>query len=443
MHTPSPSRPTTPGAIRGRPGGGIRARLAKLAALGCVVATLAACGLHSGGDALAFVRAGNLWVMNGDGSGARELARGGVAGFAWSPDHHQIVYRTGATLPSGDRAAPDAPGALYVVSINGGSPVPITPNEPGIARSDAWWDANGNRLLYREEFASAETAGDAAYVVSQADQPAGIARKGVVDAAGLPVLAPDGGRIAVIGPDGAVRVGTPGAAGSVVASGALITLPTTGRPARLLWQPRHDALLYATADGAGVALMLHDLGGTPSRRVGSVSALLDVAFSPDGAWLLVRTPTNFEVWSVAQPGAPLFRWDEADALAEPWWAPDGQRLLVRDTAGLHLVAPTQQKVVTLLSHTVDVSAAPPIRWWQPGGSSPWSPRSDEIVFNDDGQGTWGGDALPQPHAAGAALYVGRVGVDGRPGAVTLIESAADEAPSWSYLDPSTTYLVPG
>ena len=71
--------------------------------------------------------------------------------------------------------APDAPGDLSVGSVSGGSVVQITPNLAGLARSDAWWNTDGNRLLYRESLAGVGLVG-ATYVVSQADQPVGIAR---------------------------------------------------------------------------------------------------------------------------------------------------------------------------------------------------------------------------------------------------------------------------
>src|SRR5579859_3805961 len=56
---------------------------------------VAACAFHGGGETIAFLRGGELWSINPDGSGAAWLAGGGVVGFAWSPDHHQVVFRSG------------------------------------------------------------------------------------------------------------------------------------------------------------------------------------------------------------------------------------------------------------------------------------------------------------------------------------------------------------
>src|SRR5579859_5321740 len=150
---------------------------ARLASVALVVGTLvvAACAFHGGGETIAFLRGGELWSINPDGSGAARLAGGGVVGFAWSPDHHQVVFRSGdgAFAASSETAAPDATGSLNVTSADGGGTVTITPASAGLARGDAWWDADGNRLVYRESLPGLEGQVPAVplYVLSQADQP--------------------------------------------------------------------------------------------------------------------------------------------------------------------------------------------------------------------------------------------------------------------------------
>ena len=70
--------------------------LGVLALVGCLLLlTLAGCGItiHPGGDEIAFLRGGNLWGLQPDGSNARALATGGIVSIAWSPDHHQVLYR--------------------------------------------------------------------------------------------------------------------------------------------------------------------------------------------------------------------------------------------------------------------------------------------------------------------------------------------------------------
>lgn len=420
--------------------------IAVLLALGSLASLLAGCGarVHTGGDTVAFLRDGTLWVILDDGTGARAIA-GNVAGYAWSPDHHALAYRTTsggslATLSAtSSRRAPDAPGGMWVASISGGVPLQLTPSESATF-SDAWWNANGNRMVYRET----GIPGMPIYVVSQADQPVGIARKALLDAAGLPVLSADGQQVAAVDADGALRLGAPGSLGSVIASHALLTLPNTGRPAHLLWQPRTSALLYPASGAAGgITLTLINTSGT-ARAAVTVPQLLDAAFSPDGSRLLVRTPDQFQLWRLGAT-APTFSWPEADPEAMPWWSPNGQYVLVQDTAGWQLVDLAHQTVHSLLhaakapSSSIPADEHPASRAdWRPAAGSPWSADGTRIVFAAAAGDTWRGAALPG--GASAGLYVAPF-AGGSFGAASAIDNHADAAPSWSYLDPSVTYLV--
>jgi hypothetical protein len=423
-----------------------------LLAMGWLATLSSGCGVHPGGDALAFVRGGQLWTIQADGSDAHRIANGDIIGFAWSPDHHQLVFRTTTqqevAAPSTPlAAAPDALGDLYVTSINGGSPVQISQSLGLLARSDAWWNPDGNRLLYRENIPLVSgRPGPLSYIESQADQPLGIASKTLQGVASLPVLAADGSRVAVIDPDGNVRVGPPETLGSVVASGVLLMLPGSSRPGRVLWQPHHNALLYATAAtaaSAGVAVVLRDLRGG-ARTLVTVPVLLDAAFSPDGSRMLVRTPQDFSLWNIAQTSAPLFSWPESDPSAIAFWSPDGRAVLVDDASGSQLISIARRTVTPLLAFATQINphATQPPLLWHPATCSPWSPDGTRIVFvaaNDD---TWHGSALPKLSSGTRGLYMGTINSDGTPGAARLIDPQGDAAPSWSYADPSSTFLLP-
>ena len=422
-----------------------RRRVSPLAAVVLVcclsVTLLSGCGLHSGGDTIAFLRANALWAVNADGSNLRMLAKGNIVSMSWSPDHHQYVMRFAGNItppsPLSLLGVPDAPGELSVGSVNGGSAIQITPSLAGLTRSDAWWNSDGNRLLYRESYGGIGLAG-ATYVVSQADQPVGIARKAVPENVGLPTLSPDGSRIATVDDHGNIRLGAPGAVGSVVANGAQVTMPGARRPARLLWQPRHDALLYITAGArSSSGLMLLPLGGKP-RLLAEVSGLLDLSFSPDGSRLLLRERDGFVVWDVAQPGKPLYAWSENDPAALPWWSPAGGRILVQDSGGWRLVDIAARSIRTLAT----IKEAQPtntagVTSWHPAAGSPWNGEGNRFVFAGDTTMLWQGKPLPAPHGGAAGLYV----ADPTAGTPTLIDSGADRAPQWSYLDPSTAFLV--
>jgi hypothetical protein len=409
----------------------------------CIAATLlSGCGLQNGSETIAFLRGTTLWAVNPDGAGLRPLAQGSIVGVSWSPDHHQYVMRTAQSLtlaePLSPLAVPDAPGELAVGSVNGGSSVQITPNLAGLARSDAWWNADGNRLLYRESLAGTGLVG-ATYVVSQADQPVGIARKSVAQNAGLPVLSPDGSRLASLDSAGNIYLGAPGTSGQVVATGALLTMPNSKRPARLLWQPQHNALLYlATGAQSKAAVELLALGGKP-RSLGEVGGLLDLSFSPDGTRLLLRTSQGFEVWNVAQPGKLVFSWTEDDPAALPWWSPAGGRILLQKSDGWQLIDIARRSISTLISFP----GAPPtdiagVTSWRPAAGSPWDMTGTRFVFVGNVRAFWQGKTLTKPHASATGLYIADLASGQTP---ALIDSGADRSPTWSYLDPSTAFLV--
>jgi len=411
--------------------------------LGCIVPLVASCGLHSGAGVLAFLRSGALWTIQSDGSSPTMIAAADIAGFAWSPDHHQFVLRYGANAPpkppQSTLGAPDSPSNLGIVSVNGGTVLQITPQDNGVLRSDAWWDPNGNRLLYREQLNG--SGQPPTYFISQADQPIGIARKLVFAAATLPAIAPDGQRVAIIDATGNLRLGPPGAIGQRIATGALAALPTTNRPARILWQPHTDALLFDAASPLGVSLILNDMHGG-SRALATVPALLDAAFSPDGSRLLIRTPTDFQLYTTTASDSPLFSWPETDLTALPWWSPDGRSVLVQDSTGWQQVDVIHHTVRQLLTYSqrgapTNPGANPD---WRPAATSPFSPDGSQIVFAAPASSTWLGDQLPYPHNSSTGLYIASI-QSGSPGRATLIDSGADYAPGWSYFDPSTAFLV--
>lgn len=403
---------------------------------------LSGCGLQSGGETIAFISGKTLWAINPDGSGLRALAQGHIVSAAWSPDHHQYVLRYGQPpqipSPFSPLGVPDTSGDLGVGSVSGGTIVQITPSASGLSRSDAWWNANGNRLIYRESFTGATDAG-ATYVVSQADQPVGIARKPLDQNAIIPVLSPDGSRVATADSKGTIFLGAPGATGNVIATGALLTLPEGVRPARLLWQPRHDALLYMQAGaGAAVALRLKTLDGA-TRSLGEVTGLLDLAFSPDGSRLLLRTTDGFAVWNVAQPGQPIFTWSDDDPAALPYWSPAGGRILVQDSLGWSLVDIAKRSVTSLVAYQgASPTDVADVTGWHPAAASPWNGAGDHFVFLGNAQTLWRGKEVHMPGHGAVGLYVASLSGADVP---ALIHSGADNAPAWSYLDPSTTFLV--
>lgn len=425
--------------------------LAALLALAAVLALLAGCDFHSGGDQIAWLTGDQLWVANPDGSSPRQLAPRTVAGFAWSPDHRELVFRyNGFTNPppaGAVWASVENPSQLAVVSISGGSATDITPPANGQSRSDGWWDPQGNRLLYRE-YGSAGGASAAVYYDSQDDQPIGIARKVVLGSISIPTLAPDGMRVAVIDPDGNVLLGPPAQTGAIKARGALAALPATGRPGRLLWRPGHDQLVYpAPADAPdATTLRLLDIASGLSTDITSITNLLDASFSPNGALLLLRGPQTTLIWPV-NGQAPVGVIHESDPLAQAYWSPDSRWLLMEDSTGLTLYSATAE-----FHGVATVTYAAPLAEpqttggtaWRPATANPWKPDSSAFVFATAGASWFGPNgqrASLRPNGP-AGIWVEQLGASGPSGAPTLIASGNVTSPSWAYSDPSTVLLTP-
>ncbi len=417
-----------------------------------VAALLAGCSLHPGGAQIAYQRGDQLWVVNPDGSNPRRVGARDIIAASWSPDHHELVFRyaanAGAALPAGATWAPaESVSDLGMVSISGGQPTQITPSARGLARSDAWWDPQGNRLLYRE-YTPGTGLIASIYIESQNDQPVGIARKVIVAAATLPTLSPDGAQVAVIDPNGAVRVGAAAQLGAIVAQGALPRLGQAGSslPARLLWQPGHDALVYPTQGQNGVALTLLDLATHKSRTLAVAMNLRDAAFSPDGSLLLLDEGTDLAVWPVngvvnGQGARAVI--PEADPLAQAYWSPDGRWLLLEDHNGARLIRASDWSVQGTLTyaHSLTEPATDDATPWRPAASSPWSADSSAFTFASSAA-TWQNTPLPTPQgAATVGLYTQAITQRAPQGAPQLIASDLITAPTWSYPDPSTTLLM--
>jgi hypothetical protein len=417
-----------------------RASIPLLMAL--LLALVAGCAYHPGGDALAFLRDGALYTIQPDGANLHQIASGDIVSYGWSPSRQQLVYRTASPFPSNRgqsplENAPDLSGNLSVVSVNGGSALPITPDASSLVRSDAWWNADGNRLLYAERFPTTDGLDSATeYVVSQADQPVGIASKSISDAAELPALAADGAQVAWINAQGDLLLGAPGTSGQEVASGVLRQLPDTSRVGRVLWRPRTDDLLYATAAENNTVQLTLRSGNGAARPLGTVTGMLDACFSPDGSWLLVRTTEHFTVWDVRSPGAVRYDWTNSDQTAIPYWSPDSKRLLVFDAAGATLVDLDRKVTTHVLTFAQPYQAREGTPHWRPAPSSPWSPDGASVAFMAAEGDSWNGAKITT-----AGLYVASVGASGA-GNGRLIDSGADEAPLWSYLDPSASFLLP-
>src|SRR5262249_12297447 len=154
------------------------------------------------------------------------------------------------------------------------------------------------------------------------------------------------------------------------------------------------------------------------------------------AWLLIRTTERFLVWDIRSPGNARFAWTNTDQSAIPYWSPDSKRLLVFDASGATLVDLDRKSMAHALAYAQPYHTREGTPHWRPPAGSPWSLDGGSIAFVVAVGDTWNGTQL-----ATAGLYAASVNGAGA-GNARLIDSGADEAPLWSYLDPSASFLLP-
>lgn len=393
----------------------------------------------NGGDALAFIRAGSLWRMQPDGTTLYQVATGHIVGFSWSPDHHFFVFRAASKAPITSPAplpvasVPESVSQLGVVSIDGGNIIAIDPGG-AVARGDAFWDAQGNRLEYRERYG--ETV---FWLQSQNDQPAGIARKDLGAFMTIPATSPDGSQVAIIGVDGRLLIGPPQGTPRAIASGALTTIAPAGRPARALWQPGKPAVLIPVAGPMPGTTILRriDLQGKMQDLV-TINGLDRWSFAPDGGHLLWRDALGYAMLNLAT--GQSVRWSEDDGI--PWWSPDGKNILLitQDHASLILVG--TGKVTRLAQWSSPLLPSGDVAQSLPATGNPWRADSQRFALALPG-GQWlaagKATALTTHAGAGTGLYI----VDRASLAVpALVEWGEHGALSWSTPDPNTQWLWP-
>src|SRR5206468_6654144 len=124
--------------------------------------------------------------------------------------------------------------------VDGGTPVPIAFSSPTISYSNAIWNTNGTRILYRQATQSNPTMPQ--WFISQNDQPGGIALKSLPASYSMPSFSYLSQRSLVLG-NSDHGIFTTTLAGTNLHY--LTHNPPPGHPLptsleRILWQPAHQ-----------------------------------------------------------------------------------------------------------------------------------------------------------------------------------------------------------
>lgn len=420
---------------------------------------LAACSPgHLGSNEIAFVRGGHLWTIDPNGANAFQVEGDStpVAGYAWSPSHEIFFYRIldpqFAATPAGKRIrndpvtglAGDAPSTLNTIGIDGGSAIPIQFSNPGVVYSNAWWNTNSTRLLYREYF-SGETVTPATvqWWIAQNDQPGGIARKALPNSLSIPSIAPDSSQAIGSTERGVYSTKLDGSDMRYLIMTKQAGNPLPAALERFLWQPAHTnpAILYAhviqqSNTALTVQLLLRESNG--QTRALATCRCNQFAWSPDGNSVLYSEGASFTVLNIVSSRSFTVT---AEASSVPYWSPDSHFLLLDGLHAIQLVNAQTGQQQAILSDSISPGTAGPAETsanalLQPIANSVWSPDSRHFVFVTRGRLHWQDSQLSQNGLYAVAINV-QGSIQAKP---TLVDNGSDSQPGWSYEDANTSFL---
>ena len=427
---------------------------------------------HLGSNILAFIRDGHLWTSDPDGANAFEVVAQDlpVVGYTWSPTHQILSYRTLDTDFAKTSAAKhlsanattglitDAPSTLNTIGVDGGTPISIAFSSPDVRYSNAMWNANGTRLLYRQTATSfSGNPSHANWWISQNDQPGGIAIKSLPGSYSIPSLSYVAQHYQAIG-NSSNGLFTTTLAGSQLHTLTSEPLPGHPLPAsleRILWQPGHQdhAFLYARSSttaatpsqessktSLSVQLVIQSLSGQVSPLI--TCGCTQFAWSPNGNYILSTTGTKNTVINVQNSASFSFTVENGSI---PYWSPDSSFLLLDAPHSMILVNISTKQQIPLLKDSqlqsnpqlVQSEMLATSALLQPIANSPWAADSRHFLFLTHNRLLWQEKSLHP----GKGLYTVSIDKDGHPQSnPTVVDTGNDTQAGWTYQDPNTSFL---
>ena len=415
---------------------------------------------------IAFIRNGQLWTVDPDGTNAFTAVAQStpVIGYAWSPNHHILAFRTiDATFAkqdaskgyTGDPSAvlyEDMPSALNTVGVDGGVPIELALSNPTTRYSNMLWNSNSTRLLYAE---STTTTASRNWFVSQNDQPVGIALKALPGSYSIPSFSYDTQHYLAIGNslNGLFTTTVAGTQLHVITSENLPGHPLSDGLERVLWRPQNgdNQFLYALPISAKppitpyTPLTVQLLLGTSSGQTTPIANCVcsQFAWSPDGNHILTRDLSNpqFHDTLFDLHGHSFTIPVDADSI--PYWSSDGHFLLLASQHTLSLVNITTQQQTMMLTtiqpvlHPLDPLATTSGGFSRPVPNNVWAPDSQHFLFLTHTSFRW----QHQSNYQRAGLYSVSINATGQTqGDPVLVDAGNDSQPGWSYQDPNTSFL---
>lgn len=425
---------------------------------------------HVGTRVIGFVRGGQLWTIDPDGANAFAVVGQDdeISGYAWSPDHRLLAYRTldsSFAKPgikqhlhvepiSGERV--DSPGTLNTIGIDGGTPITIAFSDPTINYSTPYWNSDSSRLLYRQTPVNfADNPANANWWIAQNDQPGGIAAKRFPATYSQPSISYNSQHYSIVG-NSTHGVFTTDITGHLQRTlvGVLNGHPLPASLERVLWRPAHhdQNILYAiptqeqsSGDNANqtfkVQLDLTTIGG-PTRSLTQCTCT-QFAWSPDGTDVLYDTGSIYTILNVDTGASHSYAISEGSV---PYWSPDSAFLLLDGPHELTLINVKQQSENSVLTDTHQHSSEEGIpgklpatsALLQPTENSLWSADSRHFAFSSHQRLSLSGNKRLQENGLYTITIDGQGNLQGSP---TLVQQGNDITQvGWTYQDPNTAFL---
>lgn len=427
---------------------------------------------HLGSTIIAFLRNGHLWTIDPNGANAFEIVAQDtpVVGYSWSPTHHMLTFRTLDTDFAKTSTAKlltsqpimglieDSPSVENTIGVDGGMSIPIAFSNLQINYSNALWNPDGTRLLYRQTIQGAPSNPlTAQWFIAQNDQPGGIALKSFPASYSIPSFSYLSQHALVLGNnDRGIFTTTP--AGTNLHY--LLRNPLPGHPLpasleRILWQPAHQdhSFLYAAsipspsaqpsnaADRPLVQLILSTVDGHSTTL--TTCTCTQFAWSPDGNSVLYSTDTTDTILNLQKGSSWNIPVEDGSI---PYWSLNSQFLLLDGPHTLQLLSIVKQHQDTLLhgdqtsmQQLGDLSTHPSSAraLLQPVPNNVWASDSRHFLFLTHNRFLWQNHRLHTDNG----LYTVAIDDDGhRQGSPTLVDAGNDSQAGWTYQDANTSFL---